>query len=309
MRRDLWPGALLPGGFDREAAVPNGASVLRPLAGPSTAPLGQRAEAAPGVLARASWTGFIEAMLDAVLLVDRADLGIVAANRRACELLGGSVGELCRHAIARFAPTPEDLCFWSEAARGLSDAIESETQVMTLGGVLLPVLRRVGRVDAEDGRTLFAVVLHDRSAQVRAERELEAALADLRATLESTCDGLLVTDLEGRIRHFNQRFARLWRIPGAMLVRRDDDAILEWMRRRVTDPAAYMRRLAQIDAGSLPEVRDLLALTDGGWFERVASLQCLHGRPVGRVYAFREATGALDLEGPAKPADLPLTAS
>ena len=303
MKRDPWTDATASCGLDPSAAPAKGAATALALAGTSIDARATSGRPAPP----GAWIALIEAMVDAVLLVDPADLGIVAANRRACELLGGSRAELCRQAIARFAPTPEDLCFWSEAGRGLADTIESETQVMTLGGALLPALRRVSRIDAEDGRTLFAVVLHDRREQVRAERQLEAALADLRATLESTRDGLLVTDLDGRIRHFNQRFARLWRIPGEMLVRRDDDAIFEWMRRRMNDPAAYMRRLAGIDAAALPEVRDLLALSDGSWFERVASLQCLRGRPVGRVYAFREAAGALGAEGPPRPACASLT--
>ena len=81
------------------------------------------------------------------------------------------------------------------------------------------------------------VALHDRSAERRAERELEAVAADLQATLESTADGILVTDLAGHIRSFNQRFAQLWEVPHELLRQRDDDAVLEWMLRSVADPA------------------------------------------------------------------------
>ena len=71
-------------------------------------------------------------------------------------------------------------------------------------------------------------------------------MAELRATLESTADGILVTDLAGRIRAFNRRFAQIWGLPESLLTERQDDAVYDWMRRSVTDPAAYVQRLATL---------------------------------------------------------------
>jgi diguanylate cyclase (GGDEF)-like protein/PAS domain S-box-containing protein len=141
---------------------------------------------------------------------------------------------------------------------------------------------------------LYVVALHDRSEQFRAERALEASAADLRATLESTDDGILVTDLSGRIRNFNRRFAALWNIPDEMLTRREDDAVLEWMRRSVLEPGTYMRRLATIDDATMLQASDVLKLHSGKVLERVATPQCTSGRPIGRVYSFRDITEKLE---------------
>ena len=240
------------------------------------------------------WQAVIDAMLHAVWLVDATSLRLIAANPAAGALMGVRVAELVGKEVLDLAATPEDLCFWGEVAGGLAESIESETFVCRLGGGTAPVTRRVSRVETAQGATLYVVALHDRSEQYQAERALEASAADLRATLESTDDGMLVTDLSGRIRHFNRRFAALWNIPDEMLTRRDDDAVLEWMRRSVIDPGPYMRRLANIDDASMLQASDVLKLHSGKVLERVATPQCTAGRPIGRVFSFRDITEKLE---------------
>ena len=47
--------------------------------------------------------------------------------------------------------------------------------------------------------------------------ELAHSLAMMRATLESTTDGILVTDYDGRVTGFNQQFMEMWRMPPDVL--------------------------------------------------------------------------------------------
>ena len=242
----------------------------------------------------APWSRLIDAMLDAVWLVDAASLRIVAANGAAASLMAMAPRELLGKEVLELAATPEDLCFWGEVATGLAEQIESDTFVTRADGELRAVTRRVSRVEGQDGTPMYVVVLHDRSERLRIERELEGTAADLRATLESTQDGILVTDLAGRIRNFNQRFAALWQLPDELLARRDDDSVLEWMRRSVVDPVAYMRRLAAIDEATLLRASDELRLHSGKALERVTVPQCMHGRPIGRVYSFRDITERIE---------------
>ena len=145
----------------------------------------------------------IEAMLHAVWLVDAQALRIVAANRAAGELLGVPAADLLGRQVLELAATPEELCFWREVADVTGDSIESETLVRRFDGSTVPVTRRVSRVEPGIGTALYVVALHDRSEQVRSQRELELSAAQLAATLESTADGILVTDLSGRIRNCN----------------------------------------------------------------------------------------------------------
>ena len=242
-----------------------------------------------------AWGGLIEAMLDAVWLVDARTLAIVAANRAAGDLMAVGPHELVGHTMLELAATPEDQCFWGDAADGRADQIESDTLIARRDGSVVPVTRRACRVGSGDA-AVFVVTLHDRSEQLRTERALEGAAADLRATLESTQDGILVTDLAGRIRNFNQRFAALWQIPANLLVQRDDDAVLDWMRRSVVDPASYMQRLAVMDDVTMLQATDEVRLHSGRVFERVTMPQCTHGEPIGRVFSFRDITDKLEAE-------------
>ena len=228
-----------------------------------------------------------ESMIDAVWLVDATSLRIVAANTAAGALLGTGAHDLIGRGALELAATPEDLCFWAEAVDGVTEGIESETFVSRFDGSTLPVLRRVRRIDDGHG-PLYVVALRDRSAQQRIERALEDSSAELAATLESTADGILVTDLSGRVRHCNQRFASMWGVPPELLFKRDDDALIDWMRRSVTDPGAYMRRLADIDEATMLHATDVLRLHSGRVIERVTLPQCSRGRPIGRVYSFRD---------------------
>lgn len=236
----------------------------------------------------------IGGMLDAVWLVDGASIRITGANEAAGVMLGMACADLLNRDALDFAASPEERCFWSDVQAGLSDAIDSETLVRRPDGGTVPVMRRVRRVEIAPGRCEYLVVLHDRSAQRRAEAELENRVAELAATLESTADGILVTDLSGQIRSFNEKFACLWDIPPELLARRDDAAVLDWMLCAATDPLAYAQRLAAIDGATMLQSSDVITLKGGRVIERVTLPQCSRGVPIGRVYSFRDITAQLE---------------
>ncbi len=239
------------------------------------------------------WQSLIDGMLEGVWLVDVIELRILACNRKAADLLGVAPQALVGRPVVELAATPEDVYFWEDVAAGLSDHILSETLLLTADNTTVPVERRVSRVVLPDGATAFVVGLRDQSEQRRVEDELEKLVAELRATLESTADGILVTDLNGAIRGYNQRFAELWALPQELTTRRDDAAVYDWMARHVADPAGYAARLAAISQTPLLEAIDTLALRSGTVLERVTLPQYARGRPIGRVYSFRDITQRL----------------
>jgi len=136
----------------------------------------------------------------------------------------------------------------------------------------------------------------DHSEQRRVEGELEKLVAELRATLESTADGILVCDLDGAIRSYNQHFAQLWDIPEPLLLDRDDAAIHAHLASQVADGENYSQRLRQITRSPLLEGNDVLVLRSGRVLERVTLPQYGRGRPIGRVYSFRDITARLAAE-------------
>ena len=239
------------------------------------------------------WQPLIEGMIEAVWIVDALELRILAANTAAARLLGVDRESLVGKPVIDLATTPQDLYFWEDVAAGLSDHIQSETLLVRADGRSVPVERRVSHITLSDATTIFVVGIRDRSEEDRVEDELEKLVAELRATLESTADGILVTDLDGAIRGYNQRFADLWNLPQALLTERNDTGVYDWMANQVVDPATYSAGLAAISRSPLLETNDLLPLRSGRMLERVTLPQYARGRPIGRVYSYRDITRQL----------------
>jgi diguanylate cyclase (GGDEF)-like protein/PAS domain S-box-containing protein len=231
----------------------------------------------------------IDGLCDAVWLVDAASLRLRAANAAAGRLFGVPPSTLVGQLVTDLVVTPDDLCFWSEVAAGQSQRIDSHSRVRRVDGSVVPVVRQVQPVQW-DGQCAYLVMLRDLSDQQRIENELEERVAELATTLESTADGILVTDLSGRIRNFNQKFAALWNLPAELLGRQDDDLVYDWMRHSVSEPEAYMRRLATLDEAGAGQSCDTFTLRSGAVIERVSMPQFSRGAPVGRVYSFRDIT-------------------
>ncbi|MFO1194008.1 MAG: PAS-domain containing protein [Rhodoferax sp.] len=125
---------------------------------------------------------------------------------------------------------------------------------------------------------------------------METLLAELRATLESTADGILALDLQGGVRNYNRRFAEIWELPETLLVQRDDAALFAHLAARVEEPEAYQERLQFLAQFPLLEASDTLRLRSGRSIERVSLPQYSRGQPTGRVFAFRDITQTIDAQ-------------
>ena len=121
-------------------------------------------------------------------------------------------------------------------------------------------------------------------------QELAKTLAMMRATLESTTDGILVTDDGGKVTDFNARFLEMWRLPAAAMEPKDHRHVLAIISRSFAAPEQYTQRVEAIYASSPPETHDVLETVDGRTIERSTRMQIVDGRNVGRVWSFREVT-------------------
>ena len=241
----------------------------------------------------AQWLALIEGMLEAVLLIDPVNLRVLVANRAAHELMKLPPNGLTDIPVVNLAAAPEDLFFWEDVAAGLSDNIFSETLLQLADGSTIEVERRVSLIRLGTDTSFYVMAIRDHSDQRRVENELEKLIAELRATLESTADGILVTDLDGAIRSYNHLFAKLWGLPDELLTQRDDGAIYAWMDKCIVDAGHYSERLGSINRSPLMESTDVLVLRSGKILERVTLPQYARGRPIGRVYSYRDITQRL----------------
>src|SRR5688572_13386366 len=90
----------------------------------------------------------------------------------------------------------------------------------------------------------------------------------LQATLESTADGILVVDLDGKIVSHNRRFEEMWGLSPALVASNDDRRLIERVREQLVNPQLFVDgirdRYADPDAHSF----DMLTFKDGRVFER-----------------------------------------
>ena len=121
-------------------------------------------------------------------------------------------------------------------------------------------------------------------------QELAHSLAMMRATLESTTDGILVTDGQGKVINFNERFLTMWGLPREIIYSREHRQLLDVTSQNFKDAAAFLARIDDIYADSPPESYDLLELTNGKVFERFSRIQFVEELNVGRVWSFRDIT-------------------
>lgn len=78
--------------------------------------------------------------------------------------------------------------------------------------------------------------------------ELAGSLSLLNATLESTADGILVVDQQGRITSFNNKFAEMWHLSGDQIATRDDDRVLAEVLAQLKQPEAFLSKVRELYA-------------------------------------------------------------
>ena len=142
----------------------------------------------------------------------------------------------------------------------------------------------------------IVVTAHDASAQAFAEKETGDALSRLTATLDSTADGILVIDMEGKITDYNRRFSDIWGLPEDAVARHDDMGNLRFCLEQLICPQDFVSRIEDLNSEPESEFFDMLEFKDGRVIERFARSQMVDGEVVGRVYSFRDVTDRKVLE-------------
>ncbi|MGA3182024.1 MAG: PAS domain S-box protein [Verrucomicrobiota bacterium] len=154
-------------------------------------------------------------------------------------------------------------------------------------GVANPALDG-GPVEREGGLDISREEL-ERQLEER-NRDLAKAVGMLKATLESTKDGILALDLSGKMMSFNTKFAALWGFPEGMLERADNSEMVAYVAQQVKDPEKFIARTQEARFIPDDEAFDVVELKDGRILERRVVPQRIDNRCVGVVVNFREVT-------------------
>ena len=230
-------------------------------------------------------------MVDGVLIAVIETRKFIHANFAICNMLGYSEAELLSMYVDDIHPK-ESLAY----VFGKFGA-QAKGEIRLAEG--LPCLRKDGSMFYADvdtkpinykGRPCLVGFFHDITERREAEEEIKQSLSLLKATLESTADGILVVDKGGKIVSYNQRFIQMWRIPKSVIETRNDNEALSFVVNQLKEPDIFLSKVKELYSKPESESYDVLDFKDGRVFERYSMPQQIGNDVVGRVWSFRNIT-------------------
>jgi PAS domain S-box-containing protein len=218
----------------------------------------------------------------------------ISVNQRYCEITGYSREEILKLKVADLTH-PEDVPATRELIARIRSGELAEDKIekrnVRPNGDVIWVHLTVSVVRSSNGDPLYLVAfVDDITERRRAQHEASRTFSLLRATLESTADGILVVDVNGKILSFNQKMADMWGVAPDIFASGDDEAAINAAVANLTHPDDFMAKVR--DLYDHPEVAsyDVLELKDGRTFERYSQPQRIDNVAVGRVWSFRDVT-------------------
>jgi PAS domain S-box-containing protein len=133
-------------------------------------------------------------------------------------------------------------------------------------------------------------LLKAKEALERKTSELALSLSMMQATLDSTTDSIVVTDLNGNVRNFNEKYALMMGVTREELKKADVHKLRLKFSQRFKDPEGFVTRVMEIYRTRPAKTFEVLEWKDGTIFERYSQIQLVDRKPVGRVWSFRDIT-------------------
>ncbi|MEK7822938.1 MAG: PAS domain-containing protein, partial [Nitrospirota bacterium] len=132
-------------------------------------------------------------------------------------------------------------------------------------------------------------LLKDITERKKNEKKLIEREEELKATIESTTDGILVVNSQGEVINNNRQFAEMWRIPQSLISEKNDEKLLNYVLNQLVDPQAFLSKVQTLYKSFAIDF-DTLFFKDGRVFERYSKPLMIEDRIAGRVWSFRDIT-------------------
>ncbi len=218
----------------------------------------------------------------------------ISVNQRYCEITGYSREEILNFKVEHLThpdDVPASLEFIRRIRSGELPEYRMEKRYIRKNGDVIWVHLTVSIVRSATGAPLYLVgFIEDITQRRDAQTEASRSLSLLRATLESTADGILVVDLKGKILSFNQKMADMWGIPAEVFACGDDQRAINAALEKLVNPDDFLAKVMELYRHPEESSYDVLTLKDGRTFERYSQAQLIDDVPVGRVWSFRDVT-------------------
>ncbi|MDP3538226.1 MAG: PAS domain S-box protein [Azonexus sp.] len=114
------------------------------------------------------------------------------------------------------------------------------------------------------------------------------AEARLSVALESSDEGILMVDQEGKVLATNQRFLELWRVPAELAASGEDGRLLDHVLNQLLEPEAFLAQVKRL-YDSNEEASDTVHFKDGRIFARYTRALSM-GDEKGRIWCFRDTS-------------------
>ena len=128
------------------------------------------------------------------------------------------------------------------------------------------------------------------------EEDLQKSLSLLSASLESTADGILIVDGQGKIVRWNRKFSEMWKIPQHVLSAHNDEDTMNHILSQLVEPGQFADKVRTLYEQPEQSSFDQIKFLDGRIFERYSQPQRIENAIVGRVWSFRDITERKKLE-------------
>ena len=228
------------------------------------------------------------------MLMTAKDFVIIRANLSFCTLLGYQEEELKLFTFRNFTHPDyinDDNIALLKLISGQIPVYNTEKQYIHKNGTFIWGSTTVSIIRNEkDEVQFFLVMIEDITLRKRAESELDNSVSLLKASFESTEDGLLVVNSVGKTVLFNRKFVDMWRIPDEVLATGEDIDALEYVKGQLSNPDSFLENIRHLYSDPEATSFDLLEFCDGRFFERYSQPQKINGNSVGRVWSFRDIT-------------------
>jgi PAS domain S-box-containing protein len=232
----------------------------------------------------------IDKHFDAAYWMD-ANNQFVYVNDSACQALGFTREEMLGQPVTLIAPkaTPDQLQeVWKHLRK--TGFLTRDSTHRRKNGSEFPVEIVASYVRFE-GKEFNCGFARDITERKRAQAELLSKTALLEAQLDSTLDGILVVDTQGRKIIQNRQFLEMFQVPGEVERDVDDAKMLEHAANLMRDPRQFRERVASLYSHPDEIGSDEIELKDGRVFDRdSAPVRDKAGKHYGRIWVFRDIT-------------------
>jgi PAS domain S-box-containing protein len=120
--------------------------------------------------------------------------------------------------------------------------------------------------------------------------EVARSHALLESSLESTADGILVVDQEGKIEKYNRKFAAMWGGPEEILASGDANKVVSHISGQLKNRDVFLQNVRKLFKDTSEESLSTVEFTDGRVFEYYSTPKQIDGRHAGRVWSIRDIT-------------------